>query len=75
MDLSDPGDHEGPVPTRSERISLDPNDPKLIERLVEELKSQGVLDDIRKECLAEVDTKVRGRFTVLKCQPLTFWVV
>ncbi len=64
MDLPDPGDHEGPVPPRSERISIDPNDPKLIERLVEELKSQGVLDDIRKECLAEVDTKVRVRFII-----------
>ena len=33
-------------------------DPRIVERLVEELKSQGMFDQIRKDCLAEVDTKV-----------------
>ncbi|TRY76553.1 hypothetical protein TCAL_02667, partial [Tigriopus californicus] len=32
-------------------------DPAVVEKLVEELKSQGVFDQFRKECLAEVDTK------------------
>jgi hypothetical protein len=32
-------------------------DPRIVEKLVEELKSQGMFDQIRKDCLAEVDTK------------------
>ena len=34
-------------------------DPRIVEKLVEDLKSQGMFDQIRKDCLAEVDTKVR----------------
>jgi hypothetical protein len=57
MELPDPSEGEGSVPPR---MVMDPQDPKLVDRLVEELKSQGVLDDIRKSCLSEVDTKVRA---------------
>jgi hypothetical protein len=35
-----------------------PGDPKLIEDVVNRLKSQGIFDNLRKECLADVDTKV-----------------
>ena len=35
-----------------------PDDPDVVQRIVEELKSQGIFDQIRNECLAEVDTKV-----------------
>jgi len=33
-------------------------DPDLVNRMVEELKSQGIFDQIRNDSLAEVDTKV-----------------
>lgn len=34
-----------------------PGDPMLIEKVVYELKSQGIFDQFRKECIADVDTK------------------
>ena len=67
MEVQDSGDGDGPIPPSEDRPPMDPNDPKLIEKLVEELKSQGILDDIRKECLAEVDTKVKTLINALIC--------
>ena len=37
---------------------LDMNDPGLEDKLVNELKEQGIFDQLRKDCLADVDTKV-----------------
>ncbi len=37
---------------------LDIDDPQLEEKLVGELKSQGIFDQLRKDCLADVDTTV-----------------
>ena len=37
---------------------LDIEDPRLVDVIVEDLKSQGVFDKIRAECIGEVDTKV-----------------
>ncbi|KAK4875169.1 hypothetical protein RN001_011591 [Aquatica leii] len=34
-----------------------PGDPRLIDHIVYELKSQGIFDNFRKECIADVDTK------------------
>lgn len=34
-----------------------PGDPRLIQQVVYELKSQGIFDQFRKECIADVDTK------------------
>lgn len=41
-----------------------PADPRLVDKLVEELKSQGMFDQIRKDCNQEVDTKVTPRFSL-----------
>ena len=41
-----------------EQPKLDLDDPNLEEKLVNELKAQGVFDQFRKDCLSDVDTKV-----------------
>ena len=47
-------------------------DPRIVEKLVEELKSQGMFDQIRKDCLAEGDTKVNIIGCVLIYDPATY---
>ena len=42
----------------AEAGELDLEDPQLEEKLVNELKAQGVFDLFRKDCLSDVDTKV-----------------
>ncbi|XP_058807189.1 biorientation of chromosomes in cell division protein 1-like 1 isoform X2 [Phymastichus coffea] len=37
--------------------TLLPGDPRLIDHIVAEVKSQGIFDQFRKECIADVDTK------------------
>lgn len=37
---------------------LSPEDVKLLDKIVGQLKSQGIFDQFRKECMADVDTKV-----------------
>lgn len=34
-------------------------DPVLTSKIVTQLKSQGIFDEFRRECMADVDTKVR----------------
>ena len=43
-----------------EQNRLDLDDPNLEEKLVNELKAQGVFDQFRKDCLSDVDTKVES---------------
>ena len=47
---------EWPAGLNSDGLPLP--DPRLVEKLVEELKSQGKFDQIRNDCFAEVDTQV-----------------
>lgn len=39
------------------RNNYGPGDQNLVDRIVCELKSQGIFDQFRKECIADVDTK------------------
>lgn len=38
--------------------TLMPASPRLVDHIVGEVKSQGIFDQFRKECIADVDTKV-----------------
>ena len=50
---------EGANPQEADKLDI--NDPNLENMLVNELKAQGIFDQFRKDCLADVDTKV-GKF-------------
>jgi len=44
--------------TIDSKVEYAPGDPMLIKNIVSLLKSQGVFDQFRKECISDVDTKV-----------------
>lgn len=53
-------------PDRANPGDFDLEDPNLEEKLVNELKAQGIFDQFRKDCLSDVDTKVIMRMTFEK---------
>ena len=53
-------------PDRANPGDFDLEDPNLEEKLVNELKAQGIFDQFRKDCLSDVDTKVIMRMTFKK---------
>jgi hypothetical protein len=54
----EPMDIEIDPPDQMNKSSLSLSDPNFAKSIIDDLKSHGILDEIRKACIAEVDSKV-----------------
>lgn len=47
------------LPQSNVVLHLNPVNPELVHEIIQQLKIHGIFDEMRKECLADIDTKVR----------------
>lgn len=67
-----PGQHvaasDHALPQSNVMLHINPVNPELVHKIIQQLKIHGVFDEMRKECLADIDTKVSFvHFTILMC--------
>lgn len=55
----EPMDIGSDPPDQMNKSNFSLSDPNVAKRIIDDLKSHGILDEARKACIAEVDSKVR----------------
>lgn len=53
-----PPDHLMPQHDPAAMMHLNPVNPELVHKIIQQIKINGIFDEMRKECVADIDTKV-----------------
>jgi len=53
---------ESDIPDQNSKNLFSLSDPNVAQSIIDDLKSHGILDEARKACIAEVDSKVKKVF-------------